>query len=185
MKLNYKKSLKLITLLITSLLIAMVSAEIYDKMYMKATPIGVEGVEVKFTSGNETTATGGSINGPGTEVTFSNMKGKPGVTKTYGQAVNITNTNSTYDFKIELKLDSWTGAAHANLTCINITIYDDTGSKQGTTINLVPAETGATTTSQLTIPASKIWSAEWVILWADTAAITDTIDVTLVLIVQE
>lgn len=185
MKLNYKKSLKLITLLITSILIATVSAQLYDKMYMKATPIGVEGIGVKFTSGNETSIAGGTFNGQGTEVTFSNMKGKPGVTKTYGQAVNITNTNSTYDFKIELKLDSWTGAGHANLTCVNVTVYNNAGIKQGTTINLVPAQTGATTTTQLTIPASKVWSVEWVILWADTAVITDTIDVTLVLIVQE
>jgi hypothetical protein len=185
MKTNYKKTLKLITLLITSILIATVSAQLYDKMYMKAIPIGVEGVAVKFTSGNETTAAGGSINTPGTEVTFDNMKGKPGVEKVYGQAVNITNTNSTYDFKIELELDSWTGAGHANLTCINVTIYDDAGSKQGTTINLVPAESGATTTSELTIPASKVWSVEWVILWEDTAVDTDTVDVTLALIVKE
>ncbi|MDH7478216.1 MAG: hypothetical protein QHH17_07540, partial [Candidatus Bathyarchaeota archaeon] len=69
MKINYKKSLKLATLLITAIIIATVSADVFEQMFMKST-ITVEGVEVKYTTGNDTAAAGGTINDPGTEVTF-------------------------------------------------------------------------------------------------------------------
>ena len=181
-----KKALKLLGLLVSALVIATASAQLYDTLYMRATPISVEGVGVKFTAGNETSLAGGTINTAGSEVTFTGMQGKPGFIKTYGQAVNMTNMNSTGDFKIELKLNQWDGGASSKLTCINITVYDDAGDKQGTTINLIPAETGITTTGELTIPASKVWSVEWAILWNETATPgTDEVNVTLELIAEK
>ena len=166
MNINYKKSLKLITLLISALLIASVSATVYTTIYMKATPIGIAASEVKFTGGDDTSSAGGDINPTGTEVVFDLMSVAPNATKTYTEAVNITNSGSQH--KITLEVDSVTG----NLTgfeFINITIYDETGAKQGDSIRISPTLSNVTTTTQLTIDA-KTWSVEWIIASIDSGA---------------
>jgi hypothetical protein len=183
MKINYKKSLKLATLLITAIIIATVSADVFEQMFMKST-ITVEGVEVKYTTGNDTAAAGGTINDPGTEVTFTGMKGKKGSIKTYGQAVNITNLNTTASHDIELKLSSWNGSTLNTLKWINVTVYNDTGTRVGDTIKLIPGGTNVETTGTLTIPAGKTWYVEWSFLWATDAQDSDAVEVTLVLVVK-
>lgn len=55
MKINYKKSLKLVTLLITSLLIATVSAEVYRYMYIYGT-ITVGSPKLIWLEGEDVTA---------------------------------------------------------------------------------------------------------------------------------
>jgi len=167
MNVNYKKSLKFVTLLISALLIATVSATAYTTMYMKATPITVQASEVKFTDGNDTESAGGTINPTGTEVTFGSMTVAPNATKTYTQAVNITNSGSEHN--VTLLTDSVTG----NLTgfkYINITVYNEAGVKQGDSIRISPTLENETSTSKLTIGANKEWSIEWVIVSIDSGA---------------
>ena len=168
MKINHKKSLKLITLLISSLLIAMVSATAYTTMYMKGTPITIQASEVKFTTGDDTSSAGGQINPTGTEVTFDSMAVAPNATKTYTEAVNVTNSGSG-EHNVTLVTDSVTG----NLTgfkYINITIYNEAGVKQGDSIRISPTLSNVTSTSKLTIGTSKEWSIEWVIVSIDSGA---------------
>jgi hypothetical protein len=167
MKINYKKSLKLVTLLAVSLLIASASATVYTTMYMKATPITIQASEVKFTTGNDTSSASGSINPSGTEVVFTGMTVAPNATRTYSQAVNVTDSGG--DHNITLLTDSITG----NLTgfkFINITIYNEAGVKQGDSIRISPTLSNVTSTTQLTIGASKTWSVEWIIVSIDSGA---------------
>ena len=92
---NYKKPLKFLILLLTSLLISFVSAQSYSELFMHGTPITIGSAGVQFVSGANTTVMGGgdAINAAGTEVTFDTIANiEPGETRTYDQAVNISNT---------------------------------------------------------------------------------------------
>ena len=173
MKTSYKKIVKLATLIISSLLIATVSASTYLTMYMKATPITIQASDVRFISGGDTDSAGGSINPAGTEVVFSSMSVAPNATKTYSEAVNITNTGGS-SHSITLEVDSVTG----NLTgfkYINITVYNDAGTKQGQSIRISPTLQNVTSTTQLTIGAGKVWSVEWIIASIDSGAQLDEV----------
>jgi len=178
MKINYKKSLKLITLLITSILIATVSASTYSTMFMNAT-VGVTGNKVQFWEGADFSDVGGSITDARQKVTFSSMNGQNGSLTTISDPVEINNTDSTNGYNIALKLDSWTGNSSTVLYYINITMYDGT-TKKGTTIYLLPGGSGQVeTTGQQPIPASAVWKVQWDIYWQGTATTSDSVTVNL------
>jgi hypothetical protein len=178
MKTNYKRSLKLITLLISSMLIATVSASIYYTMFMNAT-VGVTGNKVQFWAGTDTVNVGGSITDARQKVTFSSMNGLNGSITTISEAVKINNTDATNPHTIELKLDSWTGDSSTSLYYINVTMYDGT-TKKGNTIYLVPGGSGqVSTTGTQSIPASAVWRVQWDIYWKGTATSSDSITVNL------
>ena len=170
MNINYRKSLKLITLLLTSIFIATASATVYTTMYMKATPITVSASEVRFTTGSDTSSAGGTINSAGTEIVFTGMSVAPNATRTYTQAVNVTNFG-TGNHKITLQTYSVTG----NLTgfkYINVTIFSEAGVKQGISIRISPTLGNVTSTGQLTIGTGKIWSVQWILVTIDSGAKT-------------
>ena len=181
MNINYKKSLKLITLLITSILIATVSASTYYSMFMNATNIGIDtGNKVFFTEGVDWPA--GSTMGNGNQtVTLDGMKGKNGTATTISDPVRIYN-NDTSSYNINLKLDSWTGESETHLNYINVTIYNaiSGGTKQGQTIYLVPGAGDVTETGSVSITSGETWRVEWIIYWKTTAT-SETVDVDLIL----
>ena len=108
MKANYKKMLKLATLLISSLLIAIASASVYYTMFIEAT-VGVTGNKVQFWEGADFTTAGGSITDARQKVTFSSMNGMNGSLTTISEPVIINNTDTVNGYNLTLKLDSWTG----------------------------------------------------------------------------
>ena len=183
MKINYKKILKLVTLLVTSLLIATVSAATYN-MFMDAT-VGVTATELSFAeNAPDFTTCGGTLSDSDQRVTFSTMNGKPGVEAIYNP-VNIAN-GAVAAHDIELVLDSWTGAAQTNLYSITVTMYNG-GTPQGNSIVLYPTGEGTsvTTSGTVNIAISGTWQVEWKVYWKGTAVPgTDTVDVALLLIVQ-
>ncbi|MEM3623613.1 MAG: hypothetical protein QXR76_07590, partial [Candidatus Bathyarchaeia archaeon] len=78
MKINYKRSLKFVTLLISALFISTASAAIYNYMYMYST-IGVKGgYDVNFYAGADFVNASGSITNYRQTVTFSGMQGSNG-----------------------------------------------------------------------------------------------------------
>jgi len=183
MKMNYKKSLKFITLLIASLLIATASAATYN-MFMNAT-VGVTATELSFTANNpDYTTCGGAITDNNQKVTFSTMNGKAGVEAIY-EPVKITNgASAAHD--IELMLDTWTGADQTNLYYITITMYDGTTPK-GDAIVLYPTSEGTsvTTSGTVNIGISEEWLVEWKVYWKGTASVgVDSVQVNLLLVVQ-
>jgi len=181
MKPNYKKSLKLITLLITSLLISFVSAQSYSELFMHGTPItiGIAGVKVKFTEGaNTTTISTAGINSAGTEVTFNNIPAiAPGETRTYEQAVNITN-NAGVTKTINVSLYSLTGPFSANFEYINITMFDVSNAQKGTIIRIVSSGSNVTQTTGTPIANNEVWRIRWIIKAKTTATDGQLISVT-------
>jgi len=180
MNINGKKSLKIVTLLVTSLLIATVSASTYYSMYMHSHDIGVDtGNKLFFNQGTDWPA--GSTMGSGNQtVTLSGLKGMNGTATIVGDPVRIYN-NDTSSHSINLKRESWNGNAEAQLNYINVTVYNAVsgGTKQGQTIYLVPGGSGQVTeTGSLTIDSGQKWRVEWTIYWKTTAT-TQTVNVDL------
>jgi hypothetical protein len=180
MKINYKKGLKLTILLITSLLIATVSAGTYYTMYMHATNIGVEtGSKAAFTPGSQW-PTGSSMGAGNQTVTLDGMKGQNGTATTIEDPVRIRNIGAS---SINLKVLSWDGETQTKLNYINITLWDTVpsgGNQKGNTIYLVPGSGDVTETGAQPIGANAIWRVQWTICWKSDAS-TETVNVELIL----
>ncbi|MEM2105109.1 MAG: hypothetical protein QXV21_01390 [Candidatus Bathyarchaeia archaeon] len=179
MKTNIKRILKLAMLLLSSLLIASVSASVYYTMFMTAT-VGVAGNKVQFWEGADFSAVGGLISDARQKVTFSNMNGLNGSLTTISDPVRINNTDTSNTHTIELKLDSWTGTGSTPLYYIDITIYAANNTKLGNSIHLVPGGSGQVeTTGQLTMLAGEVWRVQWDIYWKGEATSNDNVTVSL------
>jgi len=182
MEINSKKSLKILALLITSLLISFASAETYTELFMHATPISIGSPGVYFVAGANTTAMGGgdAINSQGTEVTFDTITAvKPGEVRTYEKAVNITN-NAGAAKTLNMSLDSLTGMFSNNFEYINITIVASNGTALGQTIKILPSPgTNITSTGNINIVDSATYTIKWVIKAKTTATSGQSINVTL------
>ncbi len=128
MKINYKKSLKFVILLISTLLIGTVSAAIYYSLSISGTL--TTAVTVCFDHGADWPS--GSVMGTGnTSVTLS-LKAYPNTTLTYEKAVNVSNTQSGTP-SVKLRHISITNGTVdvANFTFLNIVLLDDTGVQKG------------------------------------------------------
>jgi len=184
MKINYKKSLKLITLLISALLIATASASVYNYMYMQNSNIAAEAAKVKFTTtgAGDATAAGATVGTNGTYVSFNSMAGWPNSTRTYQAAIGIENTAASA-YTIELKFDlagDWSGQT-ANVESITVIVRNTAGGTQyGTTITV---GTAGSSTGTFSLPATTTYVVEWNIKWKATALSTDKVSVKLTLIV--
>jgi hypothetical protein len=181
--LKNKKSLKIITLLISALFIATASAYTYN-MFMNAT-VGVTATELGFAANDpDYTTCGGAITDNNQKVTFSSMNGKAGVEAIY-TPLEITNgAGAAHD--VELMLDTWDGADQTNLYYIEITMYNG-GTPQGDSIVLYPTGEGTsvTTSGSVNIGTSETWQVEWKVYWKGTATVgLDSVQVNLLLVVQ-
>ena len=177
MNINYKKSLKLIALLITSLLISFASAQSYSELFMYGTDITIGTADVKFVAGGNTT-TMGSINSQGTEVTFDVIPDiKPGEVRTYVQAVNITN-NAASPKTINISFVSLTEPWSTNFDYINVTMIDASGTQKGNSIEIVSSGTNVTETTGQSLPNGEIWTIKWIIKAKQSATVTESISIT-------
>jgi hypothetical protein len=187
MKINYKRSLKFLTLLISALFISTASAAIYNYMYMYATPIGVKGTyDVNFYEGADFSNAGGTITNNRQTVTFTDMKGSNGTLATYSDPVRICN-NGTVAHNVGLAFDSWTfsGNAETTLNYVNITLFDYNGGFVGC-MSLIPAGGGNQTagTYSLTSGSNGWWRVQWDILWFGNATTGDSVSITLKITVE-
>lgn len=184
MKLNYKRSIRLVILLASSLLIASVSASMYYTMYMNATVKTITN-EVMFTPGNDYATTGGSITNNNQTVTFAEMNGAIGGNTTYTDPVRIHNTDSK-SHTVELELSSWTGTSSTPLYNITIHMYNyANNTSEGNSIVLTPSGAGEVPATGLqTIPADTLWRVQWEIYWEGTANASSSVTVDLQLIVS-
>ena len=184
MKINYKKSLKFVTLLITALLIATASATIYNYMYMYATPIGVKSAyDVNFYNGNDTSTAGGTITNNRQTITFTGMEGSNGTLATYTDAVRICN-NASGIRNVEVTKESWTGDTLTTLNYVNITLYDSSNGFIGC-MSLIPNGGNSTTGAYDLAGNHAWWRVQWDILWFANATTSDSVDITLKIIVHD
>ncbi|MCJ7560860.1 hypothetical protein MUO79_09650 [Candidatus Bathyarchaeota archaeon] len=170
-----KKSLKIAILLLSSLLIAGVSASTYYTMLMTGNVSVSGGNKVYFSPGTDWSGTMGD----GNQTCTLTLSGGNGTIATYPDPVTINNTD-TSPHALNLKLDSWTGDTQAQLNYINITMYNAAsgGTKQGNTIYLVPGVGDVTETGSATITVGGTWRVEWIIYWKSTAT-SETVTVNL------
>jgi hypothetical protein len=83
-----------------------------------------------------------------------------------------------------MKFDSWTISNTSALEYITIAIYDENNAQQGNMIYLPGNLQGTNSTGDVIIPANANWRIEWVIRWASDAINTNTVDVTIMILVK-
>jgi len=181
MNVNYKKTLKFVTLLIISLIISLASVAAYSELYMRATPITIVATDLYFTNGANTTDIGNILYG-GTEVNFTGMQVKKGEKQTYQEAVNITNQAGSTK-KITLDVDSTSGNLSA-FNYVNVSIIDESGTLKGQSIYL-SSGSNTTTTTQIPMDTAKQWAVRWEISAKTSAAVGTKLYVTLKLTVED
>lgn len=173
MNINYKKSLKFITLLLASSLIATASATVYTQMSLTGT-VGVAGLSLKWVAGTNPNVT---CNIVGSLCTLTGLNGYPGQTTTYNDTVRITNAgSSTATFNITTT--GCTGSTN-NLTSIYVKIYNSTDGSLLNTLNVWVNNTIGNPLTSLQIGAGVTWKLGWDITWSVNATISDSVNVAL------
>jgi hypothetical protein len=167
-KIASKKPLKLLTLLLTSMLIATASAAVYYSLYMQ-TGATISQAAVKFVQGGDWSNVAGTMGQNGTWCVLS-IKAYPNATLTYDEPLNLSETSgSNKDFHLTYQASQSSlpnGWSAANWTFINFTIMDASGSPvSGGGFDFYTTGTNASTTwqtptmgSDLTIPANTKWT---------------------------
>jgi hypothetical protein len=170
MKINYKKSLKLVILLLTSLVIGFASVMAYSEMFMYGSPITIGTAGVQFTPGDNTTSISSlGVTSGGTVITFNLITIAPGEQKTYDEAVNITNTAGSAK-TLNVSLVSLTGQFSTNFVEINVTMIDANDVVKGNVIRIVSSGSNSTTeTGGQSIANTAVWRIRWVIKAKNTA----------------
>jgi hypothetical protein len=158
-KIASRKAIKLLTLLLTAMLIATASAAVYYSMIMQPS-ITITGATVRFAQGNDWPP-GSTLGNNGTWVSLA-LKAYPNVTLTYDQPLNITNTDSaSHTFRLRhVSITPASGNAQvSNFAFINFVVQNAAGAQQAT-FNYTTTGTTWTTptsTSYLIIPANTQW----------------------------
>jgi signal peptidase I len=182
MKMYYKKSLKIVTLLVTTLLIATASATVYNYLYITST-IGVQGDPIKFTPGADYISAKGTAQGISSDnqtVAFNGMIGVNGTLRTYSDPLRIRNTDPTNSYTVQVRVDgTWT--ENSNIKYINITIINYSNNETLGRISLVPGggNTTAFAGSGITMGPNALWRVQWDIFWLSSATSSDTTTVNL------
>jgi len=179
-----KRIFKLLSLLISALVIGTASAYTYN-MFMTST-VGVNALGMSFVANeNDFTICGGNIATDKQSVTFTTMNGLPGSPITY-VPVNI-HCADTAGHHIELMVSTWDGADETDLNSITVTMYNG-GTPQGESIVLYPTGGGTSvlTTGSVPIANGDTWNVQWIVDWKSSAdPETDTVQVALILVVAD
>jgi len=173
MNVKIKKSLKIITLLMTAAIIATASAEIYNYLNFSA-GVGVEGLNLNWDATGIDTGLSADIDG--VLCTLSGLKGPAGGTRTYNNAIKLTSTAAT---TFDIEVVSVTGTGTVNMTSIVVRIYDEGSVLRGTLTVFSGGSAGTTPVIDLSMTGAVTWRLEWDITWASTAIVGDTVTVTL------
>ena len=178
MKMNYKKSLKFVTLLLASLLIATVSATVYTQMFLNAT-VGVAGLSLKWVAGANANVT---CNIAGSTCILTGLDGYPGQTTIYNDTVKITNAGSNAA-TFNITTTQCQGSTN-NLTSIYVKIYNNTDNSLLQTLNVWVNNGIGSPLTNLQIGAGVTWKLGWEITWYGNATVSDSVNVALRLDVE-
>jgi len=151
MKIQFRKSMKFFTLLLTSMIIATASATAYYQLTMKP-KITTAALTVKFVNGGDSSAAGASISTDGTWVTLAGLKAYPNVTMIYEKAVNVSNLDgSPHSIRLRhVSIDPLSGWDVANFTSITFKLVNVAGSTVATFTYQV---TGSGASAQWVLPS--------------------------------
>jgi len=173
MKTNTKKILKLSILLVTSLLIANVSAQVYKQMFLNA-QVGVAGLSLKWVNGSNSEAQSNIV---GSTCTIEGLEGYPGLTASFNDTVRITNAgSSTVTFSITT---TQCAGSEENLTSIYIRIYNYSDGSLLYSLTVWDGTNIGDPLTNLQIDAGVTWTLSWEITWSDDAIVSDYVNVAL------
>lgn len=158
-RIPFKRPLKLLTLLLTSMLIASASAAVYYSMIMQPA-VTISGASIKFVLGSDA-PTGSSLGTNATWVSLA-LKAYPNATLTYDDSLNVSNTDSvSHTFRLRhVSITPASGSASvSNFTFINFVVLNTAGASQASFNYTTSGDTWTTpaTTSYLTLPANTQW----------------------------
>jgi hypothetical protein len=174
MKMNYKKSLKFITLLIAALLIATASATIYDYMNLNAT-VGVQGMSLAWVSGNDASTAGTQIDG--VTASLNTLKGPPNGTRIYADPIRVNNTGGSA-VAFNLTISTVTGDT-SYLDSIYVRLYNYTNDASIGNLTVWSGGAKGSDLNSLSIPSNTMWRFQWEITWKATATTSQTVTVNL------
>jgi hypothetical protein len=154
-----KKSVKVLVLLLSSLLIATASAAVYYSMIMQPS-ITVTGATIAFALGNDWPS-GSTLGSNSTWVSLA-LKAYPNATLTYDQPLNISNTDAaSHTFRLRhISITPTSGTASVgNFTFINFVVENTAAVPQASFNYTTTGTTWNTplTTSYMTLPANTQW----------------------------
>jgi len=184
----YRKEMKLITLLLTSLLIASASAAVYYSMIAQPN-VTVSVGSIIFVQGADWPTTGSTM---GTNSTWARLalKAYPNATLTYDKPLNVSNTTgSAHLFRLR-HVSITPASANAqvsNFTFVNFVVKNTAGVSQASFNYTTSGDTWTTpaTTSYLSLPANTQWII-YVETKATAGANTDIVaDIQIAIDVQE
>jgi hypothetical protein len=165
MNVKYKKSLKIVTLLITAAFIATASADIYNYLFQNAT-IAVEGLTLTWTITGAADATAAGTSIAGSTCTLSGLKGPAGGTRTYSDPVRLTASAAT---TFNLNIASVSGVS-GKMDSLVVKIYDITDPVTPVaTLTVWDGSSQGSDLPGLSIGLGKTWRFQWEISWSDTA----------------
>jgi hypothetical protein len=168
MKFNFKKSLKIVTLLITSLLIATASATVYNYLYQNAT-IGVEGLNLSWVNGSDYVTAGTQISG--STCTLTNLKGPANGTRVYSDPVRL---KATADTTFNLRIDDVGGSTN-QMASITVRLYNMNSSSYVWNMTVWDGTSKGADKTGLSITSGYQWRFEWEIKWKVGATGTVTV----------
>jgi len=119
----FKKSAKFLILLLTSMLIASVSAAVYYSLDMTST-ITVAANDIYFVKGPDNSTAGVTTFNDNKSATLS-LKAYPNITMSYDDAIRVRNNSTDTNYNVRLRPVSLTGGA-ANFVFINFTLQTST-----------------------------------------------------------
>ncbi|TRO54137.1 hypothetical protein E2P71_05010 [Candidatus Bathyarchaeota archaeon] len=159
-----RKSIKLSLLLMSALLIATTSTNVYYGLLSESS-VGIVEAKVHFTAGDDSTAAGYA---PGANETYCRLffNAYANVTLYYEQAVNITNTDTAaHDIRLRHVTIGPTSGDESvgNFTQIDFKIVDKAGTVQRTLTYTTTGDTWNTPgapTAYITLPASTEWTIQ-------------------------
>ena len=159
-----RKSIKLSLLLISALLIATTSTNVYYGLLQENT-VGIVEAKVHFAAGDDSTAAGYAA---GTNETYCMLtfNAYANVTLSYEQAVNITNTDaSAHDIRLRhVSIGPTSGdASVGNFTTLVFKLVDKAGVVQRTLTYSTVGDTWTvpgSPTAYITLPASTEWTLQ-------------------------
>jgi len=137
MKINYKKSLKMITLLITSILIAAVSAQVYSYMYIEGSGEITTLGGMKWEKGT-TAPAGATIDGY--YVRTLNLSIPKNTFKNFTDCLRLINNDTGYHtFSVEI---TEVGGNTTKFTTFNLAVYNSTDTYANLDIKTKESATG-------------------------------------------
>jgi len=158
-KTPFRKLVKLLPLLLTSMLIGTASAAVYYSMIMEPA-VTITGATIRFIQGSDWPS-GSSMGTNGTWVSLA-LKAYPNATLTYDQPLNLSNTDSS-SHQFRLRHVSITPASSSasvgNFTFFNFVIKNAAGVSQASFNYTTSGDNWNTPspTSYLTLPANTKW----------------------------